>query len=190
MFHDGRRIVSPEGIDVVLRDMLLAGEAVLEGHLTAQAFSTGVGARLDDASEPVRPLRMITHALVPGARRREDFIAQRETEAKEREQERAALAALDAAAGAERLAFVATDLLWLDGETLLDVPLLERKRVLESVIGEAELVRRTAFVRPTALASLVAWRSLGFLTIAWKAANSRYQPGEVNPGWTIAPTPA
>jgi ATP-dependent DNA ligase len=190
LFHDGRRIVTPAPIDEALRKALLAGEAILEGHLSDQAFSTGIGARLDDATEPVRPLRMITNALVPGAGRREAYIAQKEIEAKEREREMEAAAAVEAAERAERLAFVATDLLWLDGEPLLDVPLLERKRVLEGVIGEAELVRRTAFVQPTATPSLVAWRSLGFLTLAWKAANSRYLPGEVNQGWTIAPAPS
>ena len=40
------------------------------------------------------------------------------------------------------------DLLWLDGTPLLDVPLLERRRLLESVVTETDLVRRGAFVRP------------------------------------------
>jgi len=35
----------------------------------------------------------------------------------------------------EAVSFVATDLLWLDDTSLLDVPLLERRRLLESVIA-------------------------------------------------------
>ena len=47
----------------------------------------------------------------------------------------------------ERHAFVATDLLWLDGSSLDDVPLLERRRILEGVLAESYLVRISA-VRP------------------------------------------
>ena len=48
----------------------------------------------------------------------------------------------------EAVSFVATDLLWLDDTSLLDVPLLERRRLLESVIAESDVVRVGAFVRP------------------------------------------
>src|SRR5207244_12443542 len=40
------------------------------------------------------------------------------------------------------IAIVVVDLLSLDDQPLLDVPLLERKRILESVIVESEFVRR------------------------------------------------
>ena len=59
-------------------------------------------------------------------------------------------------------AFVAVDLLLVDDEPILDVPLLERKRILEGVLDEAELVRRTVFVRPPVDPWLGTWRSLGF----------------------------
>ena len=58
---------------------------------------------------------------------------------------------------------MAIDLLWLDGESLLDVPLLERKRLLESVLDESELVRRGAFVRPPIETWIGSWRALGFV---------------------------
>jgi len=87
------------------------------------------------------------------------------------------------------LAFVATDVLAVDGESLLDVPLLERKRILEGVLDEGELVRRTVFVRPPLALWLGTWRSLGFLQVAYKAANSRYLPGEANPAWATAAIP-
>ena len=43
---------------------------------------------------------------------------------------------------------VVIDLLWLDGEWLLDVPLLERKRLLEAIVPGDDLVRPSPYVRP------------------------------------------
>jgi hypothetical protein len=85
--------------------------------------------------------------------------------------------------------FIATDLLWLDGELLLDVPLLERRRLLESVLAESDLVRRGVFVRPPIEAWLGSWRSLGFTWLTYKAANSRYRPGVATTEWVAAPMP-
>ena len=87
------------------------------------------------------------------------------------------------------MAFVAVDLLLVDDEPLVDIPLLERKRILEGVLDEGELVRRTAFVRPPVDAWLGTWRSIGFGELAYKAANSRYRPGEQNPDWATARIP-
>ena len=81
-----------------------------------------------------RPARCIAQTLVVGMRRNR----------RGRDDPRSA----DASAAPRRSApttrshFVAVDLLWLDGESLLDVPLLERKRLLESVLDESDLVRR------------------------------------------------
>ena len=85
--------------------------------------------------------------------------------------------------------FVAIDLLWLDGESLLEVPLLERRRILESVLGESDLVRRSVFVRPPIDAWIGSWRSLGFTELTFKAANSRYQPGTATTEWVSIPMP-
>ncbi len=187
LFHDGREIVAR----TELLDALVAARRsralVVEGHLTAEAFATGEGARLEAEQEKRRPLGMIAGALLPGGGRRDRFLREREESAKELAR---VAAALDAAAAGERLAFVATDLLWLDGDLLLDVPLLERKRLLESALDESELVRRTAFVRPSAASSLVAWRSLGFTMLALKGANSRYRPGHPNDAWTTVQAPS
>jgi hypothetical protein len=87
------------------------------------------------------------------------------------------------------VAFVAVDLVWLDDEPLLSVPLLERKRILESVLGESHLVRRGIYVRPPIDTWLGSWRSFGFSRLAYKAANSRYVPGETNPQWTVGDLP-
>jgi ATP-dependent DNA ligase len=85
--------------------------------------------------------------------------------------------------------FVAIDLLWLDGESLLDVPLLERRRLLESVLDESDLVRRGVFVRQPIDAWIGSWRSLGFTELSFKAANSRYQPGTATNDWVSVPMP-
>jgi hypothetical protein len=187
LFHDGREIVARPDLLAALVDARRSRALVAEGHLTAEAFATGEGARLEQEHEQRRPLRMIAGALVPGGGRRDRFLKEREESAQELAR---VAAALDAAAAGERLAFVATDLLWLDGEELLEVPLLERKRLLESALAESDLVRRTAFVRPSATSSLVAWRSLGFTMLALKGANSRYRPGHPNDAWTTVNAPS
>jgi hypothetical protein len=87
------------------------------------------------------------------------------------------------------LTFVAVDLLAIDEQPLLDIPLLERKRILETAFDEAELVRRSAYVRPPIGTFLVSWRAFGFVEVAYKSANSRYTPGRPNPGWAIATIP-
>lgn len=87
------------------------------------------------------------------------------------------------------IAFVAVDLVALDGEPLTEIPLLERKRLLESVLAEGDLVRRTPYVRPPGGSFILTWRSFGFGGLAYKAANSRYLPGHANDDWCMAPMP-
>ena len=82
-------------------------------------------------------------------------------------------------------AFIAVDLLWLDGGALVDVPLLERKRLLESVLTETAIVRRTVVVRPPVEQWFAQWHALGFREMTVKAANSRYTPGQPNGDWAI-----
>ena len=89
----------------------------------------------------------------------------------------------------DEVSFVATDLLWLDGTSLLDVPLLERRRLLESVLVESDVVRVGAFVRPPIESWVDSWRAMGFAGLTYKAANSRYLPGEPNPDWVITGMP-
>jgi hypothetical protein len=87
------------------------------------------------------------------------------------------------------LTFVAIDLLSIDDQPLLDIPLLERKRILETAFVEADLVRRGVYVRPPIGTWMVSWRAFGFGELAYKGANSRYTPGVPNPGWALAPIP-
>jgi ATP-dependent DNA ligase len=87
------------------------------------------------------------------------------------------------------IAFVAVDVLSIDGTNLLDIPLLERKRLLDGAVGTGELVRITPFVRLPIGTFLTTWRSLGFQALAYKGANSRYLPNARNADWFIAPMP-
>jgi hypothetical protein len=90
----------------------------------------------------------------------------------------------------EDVAIVVVDLLWLDNEPLLRVPLLERKRILESVVDESRLVRHGIYVRPPIDSWMGSWRSFGFRRLAFKGANSRYTPGAPNAEWAVADLPA
>lgn len=87
------------------------------------------------------------------------------------------------------VAIVAIDLLWLDGVSLLDVPLGERKRLLDSALTERQLVRRTVHVRPPVESWYRQWRAFGFREFAVKDANSRYVPGGESDLWTTAAIP-
>jgi ATP-dependent DNA ligase len=82
-------------------------------------------------------------------------------------------------------AFVALDLLSVDGQTLFDLPLLERKRQLDSLIGVSEYARVSPFARPPVAQWLNSWKSAGFRGVVLKAANSRYRPADVASKWAI-----
>jgi hypothetical protein len=58
------------------------------------------------------------------------------------------------------------------------------------VLGESHLVRRGIYVRPPIGTWLGSWRSMGFSRLAYKAANSRYVPGETNSQWALGDLPA
>ncbi len=80
-------------------------------------------------------------------------------------------------------AFVAVDLLSIDDQPLFDVPLLERKRILEGLIEESELVRLSPWVRPPVRTWFNTWRSAGLRGVIMKSSNSRYRPGEETTEW-------
>ncbi len=79
--------------------------------------------------------------------------------------------------------FVAVDLLEVDGVSLLDAPLLERKRHLAGMLRVSPNVRLSPFVRR----GMRAWRDTlqgqGFKRFIVKKVNSRYRPGETNDDW-------
>jgi hypothetical protein len=154
---------------------LRAETLVLDGYLTHQATM---------ASQSSRPDRV--EGMSAGEMTAQMLLG-RQAGRKRLAREAAAEAAILSAD--TPLAFVAVDLLETDGTELLTVPLLERKRLLESVLDEGDLVRRTAYVRPPVDIWLGTWRSLGFTQLAYKAANGRYAPGVANDGWAIARIP-
>ena len=81
---------------------------------------------------------------------------------------------------------MAVDLLRIDGQNLLDLPLLERKRLLEGALTVGELVRITPYVRLPLGSIAVTWRALGFHELAYKPANSRYLPTGEPSDWALA----
>jgi bifunctional non-homologous end joining protein LigD len=86
---------------------------------------------------------------------------------------------------APRTIFAAFDLLEVDGQSLLEVPLLERKRHLEGVLVPSPNVRLTAY-RSRDLRS---WRETlqeqGFERVVLKDWNSMYEPGRTAESWTV-----
>lgn len=82
-----------------------------------------------------------------------------------------------------RRAFVAIDLVELDGMPLNDVPFQERRRLLESVIDEGIRVRVSQVVKQPLAGWLVGWRANGFTHYVAKHMNSRYRPGERTEDW-------
>ena len=84
-----------------------------------------------------------------------------------------------------RTVFAAFDLLEIDGVSLLDTPLLERKRHLEGMLTTSPSVRLTPFVTR----GLAAWhdtlREQGFRRFVLKDPNSPYSPGQTTGAWLV-----
>ena len=165
-----------DGVDAIL-DALVSGlratGLVLDGYLTKQAVQHGVTTFGYSIESP-------SLGSLIGLRRNRavDAVALREAALKARTLEEG-----------EEISFVATDLVWLDEAWLLDIPLLERRRLLEGVVVESDLVRLGIYVRPPIESWVGSWRGQGFGGLTYKAANSRYRPGETNPEWTIGGKP-
>lgn len=92
--------------------------------------------------------------------------------------------------GDDRSAFIGLDLLALDGESLLDVPFQERRRLLESVIEQGPQVRIGPLVKQPLAGWLSGWREAGFdHYLAWHQ-NARYHPGQQVDDWLRIPIEA
>lgn len=156
-----------------------ADSMVVEGWLTRQFAAGDVGTYTgpDDAM-PSATAYIGTVLLGSRSGRRQEAIERLE----------AAQAARDIDTG-DPVDLVVVDLLWLDGMPLFDVPLQERKRLLESVVPASDRIRPGVHVRPPIDTWVGSWRAQGFVGLTYKAANSRYRPGERARDWATAPMP-
>ncbi len=170
-------------VDDLLRDAIVerarAEQLVLDGYLLPAPLRSTVGAEAPIGMDSMMSAGDLGRQLLMGggggrSRRQEHLAA------------RARPVPLPPASPS---AFVAVDLLWIDGESIIDVPLVERKRILESVLLESDIVRCTVAVRPPVEAWFAQWRALGFREMAVKGANSRYTPGRPNGEWAISLIP-
>jgi bifunctional non-homologous end joining protein LigD len=169
----GTRIIAEDGEDVSTLDPALtalvgaaiaSGSAIIDGFLTTQATRPGSTVSLVPRFRK-RPLGML---LGPGVE--QDLTPGPEA----------------VPPGEETVAFVAVDLLRVDGQDLFDVPLLERKRILEGIIVPGARVRVSPFTQPPVEHWLRSWEAAGFRGVMMKAANSRYRPGAETSEWVFA----
>ena len=184
LIDTGGETVARGDISAAVGRATQASTAVLDGYITTEVARSDVGlAPLpDDAT--IGPGDMARQMLMGSGSDRSKTL-----EARSAEIEADARMAQTVLEGGEQAALVAIDLLELDGESLLDVPLLERRRLLDAVVAEEELVRIGIHVRPPIQPWLATWRMIGIRSIAFKAANSRYVPGEPNDSWASAAMP-
>jgi hypothetical protein len=169
---EGDPVPGMAAIVEALSESLQADGVVLDGFLTKQtAHAAAVVVWPDEMPSVGRLVGLRNNRAVDTVTLKEEALAARSF------------------ASEEAVSFVATDLLWLDDTSLLDVPLLERRRLLESAIAESDVVRVGAFVRPPIDSWVSSWRSMGFAGLTYKAANSRYRSGEPNPDWAISGMP-
>ena len=177
VLDEGGEFVDAGGTIEAVAAAVAAGSAVIDGYLTVQALQQTQGVFTGDEVTPATPGEMARQMFIGGRRSRRKELAD------------SIESSVPLPDGEIDPAFVAVDLLVLDGESLLEVPLLERKRLLESVLREGPLTRIGIHVRPPIGPWLATWRASGFRSIAWKHPNSRYRPGEPNDDWAMAPIP-
>jgi hypothetical protein len=189
--EDGLELAGHPAIRAAIGGAALAAEVVLDGYLVEvpRRDATGIFGGQPAVSAPgltaaARQLVLGGWGTRPDGRSGGRRAMERGTLA-----DPLAAGAGDALRASTVAAFVAVDLLAIDGEAVLDVPLLERKRLLDSALTVGELVRRGPHVRPPVEAWYGQWRAFGFAAIAVKSANSRYDPGVASDDWAIARLP-
>jgi ATP-dependent DNA ligase len=135
-----------------------AYDAVLDGVLTTEATRSGEGTALVQESRSSTMGFLMSRAATVDVQRRDKDLEQ-------------------------LVALVVVDLLRIDGQSLLDVPLLERKRLLEGVVIPSERVRISVHTRPPVEAWVASWKAAGLRGAMLKGANSRYVPGGYSADW-------
>jgi ATP dependent DNA ligase domain len=178
---DGAIIVDEAGVTVVgfddivasLAEVARASSLILDGFLTKQATQAAgtVSAWSDETPTMGSFVGLRRNRAVDTLKLREDALKARSFDVD------------------DEISYVATDLLLVDDQTLFDVPLLERRRILESVIDESDNVRVGTFIRPPIMSWVGSWKAQGFNGLTYKAANSRYHPGEVDADWAVSAMP-
>ncbi len=156
---DGNDVTArePELAEVIGRSVL-AMDAVIDGILTVQATRSGEGAAIIHQASMSRTTFFMPRDAGIDVERQDIYPDQ-------------------------VLAFVALDLLQIDGQRLFELPLLERKRILESLIQPSDQVRVSPFTRPPVEPWVASWKGAGFKGAMLKAANGRYVPGGYAPDW-------
>ncbi|HEV8516792.1 MAG TPA: DNA ligase D [Candidatus Limnocylindrales bacterium] len=89
----------------------------------------------------------------------------------------------EAAAAEIPLAYEVFDLLYLDGRSLLDVPLEGRKRLLRSVLRDHDLVRYASHIEADGEAFHDVARQRGLEGIVAKLRQGHYEPGKRSRSW-------
>jgi ATP-dependent DNA ligase len=172
---DGDPVNPRPDIAAALVDAVRAEGVIVDGYLTKDTGRDVIGA--DPGLEEIPSMgKFMTQSFFGTRRNRSQEVVQHIEQVRE-------ASTFD---DEDSLGFVAVDLLWLDGEPLLDVPLLERRRLLETVIAESDLIRIGVFVRLPIDTWVASWRALGFIGLTFRAANSRYHPGEKRKEWTTS----
>ncbi len=137
---------------------IVADDAILDGILTTEATRSGEGtALIQESRSSAMGYLMSREATVEVVRKDKD---------------------LD-----HVVALVAVDLLRIDGQSLLDIPLLERKRLLEGVVVPSERLRISVHTRPPVETWVASWKAAGLRGAMMKGANSRYVPGGFSADW-------
>ena len=162
----GESVGGHKAIEAALASAARADTLIVDGYLTKQVGHDGSGV-YTGAEVQVSTGKLVVQGMLGSRRDRAAETAERV----ERNQEARSFGPTDV------VALVAIDLIWLDDEPLFDVPLLERKRLLEAALDESDVIRRGMFVRPPIETWIGSWRALGFSGVTFKAANGRYRPG-------------
>jgi bifunctional non-homologous end joining protein LigD len=145
-----------------------------------------VGDDLADVGELLRTAILARRAVVDGIWTAQPFVGDGSLARQWADtiaQEGLAAELPDPVESERRRAFVAVDLLEIDGEPLDDVPFQERRRLLESIVDERVQVRISPLVKQPITGWMVGWRANGFSHYIAKHQNSRYLRGERNDDW-------
>lgn len=181
MFDEGEPVETHGDLLSAFRDATApaADALVVEAWLTRQVASSDVGVYAGPDDQTPSTTEFLGSVL----------LGSRAGQRRQRTEQLEAAQSARAIALGDPLNLVVVDLLWLDGVSLLDVPLQERKRLLESVVPAGDLVRPGIHVRPPIDSWVGSWRAQGFGGLTFKAANSRYRPGEPATEWATTPMP-